>query len=409
MGRGACSGIMNEPFLTKDNVFLFFFVASVYAFTFYLRMNFGSEMAYIDVPYYLFLVLMLIGFRGRCSFGGIALCVVFGVVYVVIEVSVGTGYKDMLKSFFLYCAPLFACQLWFGRTRGERVRFARVIVRLVNFFTVVVFAILVVDCLTGSAVMRALTSAFMKGMVGWVPSSIMERHPSIWGHYLITAGFYMTFYFMNVAYFKVQGEWLIDVRLLYVIATIGVLSTGGKTAFVIYLASIIWLNVTGAHGTRNALALTVFLFALYWLGLFDVVLGRFDAEDLSSGRNVSAEALLRTEVPGLLGGYGESYYAYMSSRVGSYTVAIATEYSFLALSYKFGILFVAFMVVLMMRGPVVASLGTGKWSLALMCAMLVFYFSTFNAFYGIPESYLAVSLYVLVVNLLCPKRDEASK
>lgn len=401
-------GILNEPFITRGNACLFLIVASVYAFTFYLRMNFGAELAYINAPYYLSLMLMLAGFRGRCSFGGIILCLALSVVYACTEVFVGTGTKDILKFFFLYCAPLFVCQLWFGQTCDERIGFARTIVRLSNFFAIIVFSILIIDCLTGSAAMRALTALCMSDMASWVPSSVMDRHPSIWGHYLITAGFYMTFYFMNVAYAKVEGEWLIDVRLLYVIATVGVLSTGGKTAFVIYLTSVIWLNVAGTHRFRNALVLTAFLLALYWLGLFDVVLGRFGAEDLTSGRNEAAEALLRAESLPLLGGYGEAYFAHMSSYVGSYTVSIATEYSFLALSYKFGVLFVVLMITLMMRGPVVASLGTGNWFLVLMGAMLVFYFSTFNAFHGIPDSYLAVSLYVLVVNLLCPKLDETA-
>lgn len=407
-GSARPRSILNEPLLTKGNVCLFLIVASVYFFTFNLRMYFSSELAYIDVPYYLFLALMLVSFRGRSSAAGFAFWAVTSAVFLVTELSVGTGWKDVLKFFFLYCAPLLVCQLWFGRTHEERVGFAQTIIRVVNFFALIVFGILVVDCLTGSAVMRILTSTVLKDMASWVPSSISERHPSIWGHYLITAGFYMAFYFMNVAYENVEGEWLIDVRLLYVVATIGVLSTGGKTALVIYFVAIIWLNVTGPHGLRNAVALTAFLALLYWLGLFDIVLSRFEADDLSSGRNEAAEALLRFEAPAFVGGYGEAFVTHMSSLVGSYTVAIASEYSFLAIAYKFGLLFVGLMIALMLRGPVVASAATGKWSLALMAAMLVVYFSTFNAFHGIPDSYLAVSLYVLVVNLITPKKVDVT-
>lgn len=409
MGRRIHDGILNEPILTKSNFALLCMVAAVYVFTFYIRMNFGSELAYINVPYYFSLVVMLVGFRGRCSLGGIAGCVVLTVIYFVTEISVGTGAKDILKFFFLYCAPLFVCQLWFGRTHCERVQFARVIIRMVNAFVIFVFIVLVADCLSGSAVMRALTSTFMRNASSWVPSNVMDRHPSIWGHYLITAGFYMTFYFLNVAYFKTENEWLINVRLLYVVATIGVLSTGGKTAFVLYLTAIIWLNLTGSHKVRNALVLTVFLIILYLLGLFDVVLARFDVEDLSSGRNEAAGALLRAESVPLFGGYGEGFMARMATHVGSYTVSIATEYSFLALAYKYGILFVVLMVALMMRGPVLAAFDTGEWSLSLMAALLVLYFSTFNAFYGIPDSYLVFSLYALVINLLRPELEEAAR
>lgn len=400
MIRPSRRDVLNARVLTTKNTLLFLLVASVFLAAFYVRYALNSQLAYINVPFYTAVVLLLAKYRGRASFAGCFLWAILAVLFLLIEKSAGAGLSDTVKFFFLYCAPLLVCQIEFGSNAGERVGFARSIVRIVNISTLIVFAILVVDMLTNSAVMRFLTTHLLHEMSPWVPSGVFERHPSIWGHYLITAGFYLTFYYTNVAYAKMTGTWLIDVRLLYVVATVGILSTGGKTAFVIYLVSIIWLNLTDRHRLRNAVVLTAFLLVLNWMGLFDIVLERFGADDLSSGRNDAVEAVFSVELPRLFWGYGEGFSSYMAANVTSYTVAIFSEYSFLSLAFKFGVAFVVLMVVLMLRAPVMAARATGKWSIALMGALLVLYFSTFNAFNGVPDSYLACSLFALVTSML---------
>lgn len=393
-------GFLNTPVFTIQNILVFILVASVFLFTFYMRHAVSSLLAYVNLPFYIAIMLLTLKFRGRASVVGCFVWAVLATMYFLIERSAGTGVSDLVQFFFLYCAPLLVCQFVFGRATEEKLRFARTIITLVNFFTLMVFLILIADILTGSAIMRFLTTNILSEIASWVPGEALERHPSIWGHYLITAGFYLVFYYMNVAHAKVAGSWILDARIVYAVATVGILSTGGKTAIVIYLVSIVWLNLTDKHGLRNALAITVFLLALYGVGLFDIVLERFGAEDLTSGRNEAVETVFSVELPCLFWGYGEGFSSYMSSLVTSYTVAIFSEYSFLALAFKFGVVFVALMIALMLRSPFVAAHATGKWSLAFMGSLLVFYFSTFNAFSGIPDSYLAYSLFALVASLL---------
>lgn len=400
MSRFNKRGFLNTPVFTIQNVLVFILVASVFLFTFYMRHAVSSQLAYMNLPFYIAIMLLMLKYRGRASVAGCFVWAALATMYFLIEGSAGTGISDMVQFFFLYCAPLVVCQLVFGRDAEEKLAFARTIIALVNVFTLVVFLILVVDMLTGSAVMRALTTNVLSDMAPWVPSEALERHPSIWGHYLITAGFYLAFFYMNVAYAKVTGSWILDMRLVYVVATVGIISTGGKTALVIYLASIIWLNLTDKHGLRNAVMLTFFLLLLYGAGLFDIVLERFGAEDLSSGRNEAAEAVFSVELPRLLWGYGESFAPYMSARVTSYIVSIFSEYSFLALAYKFGLVFVALIIVLLLRAPFITARLTRKWSVAFMGALLVLYFSTFNAFSVLPDAYLICSLYAIVVSML---------
>ena len=400
MGRISKRDFLNTPVFTTQNMLLFLLVASVFSFTFYVRHGLSSQLAYINLPFYFAVMLLMLKYRGCVSIVGCFMWAVLAVMFFVIEMAAGTGFSSIMQFFFLYCAPLLVCQFVFGDNPRKKLTMARAIITLVNFFTLIVFLILVVDMFTGSVVMRFLTTNILTEMASWVPSEAFERHPSIWGHYLITAGFYLAFYYMNVAYAKVSGSWIMDVRLVYVIATVGILSTGGKTAILIYFISIVWLNLAEKNKLRNAIAITVLLLALYGIGLFDIVLDRFGAEDLSSGRNEAVEMVLSVELPRLFWGYGESFSSYMTSFVTSYTVAIFSEYSFLALAFKFGVVFVVLMVILLLRPCFAAAFVTRKWSLALMGSLLVLYFSTFNAFSAIPDSYLVCSLFALVTSLL---------
>ncbi len=389
--------ILNAPLFTARNLLTLVLVGSVMLFTFYARMNVSSELAYINVPFYLALALLMFRFHGRVGVPNAIIWAVAASIFLVTEISAGVGWRDILKFFSLYCAPLLACQVGLGG--GEQVKwFARAIVRLMNAGVLLVFAILLVDLCTGSAAMRAITSAFLPEMSGWIFSGIFERHASIWGHYLSTAGFYLVFFFTNVAYAKVEGEYLLDVRVLYIVATLGILSTGGKSALVVYLISIVWINLTAKNGVRNAAVLTVFLLGLYFLGAFDIVLGRFGADDLSSGRNESTLMMFSHEMPGLFSGYGERFSSHASALIGFSYAAMFMEYSLLALSYKFGFVFVLIECALLLWPAFSLSRRTGHWIVAFMSVMALIYFATYNGLLVVPDIYLTMVLFSICLN-----------
>ena len=392
------SNILNEPFFTVRNLLLLVLVGSVVVFGFYARMNISSELAYINVPFYFALFLLAFRSHGKTGTFNAILWTVVACIFFLTEVSVGSAWKDILKFFFLYCAPLLVCQISF--CRDDARGFARAVIKLFNAGVLLVFFILVADLLTGSTVMSFLTSQFMPDMTSWVSTGLFERHASIWGHYLITAGFYIVFLFVNITYAKVEGEYLIDVRLLYVVATLGVLSTGGKTALVVYLISVVWINLTSRHGIKNAVVLTVFLLVLYYLGAFDIVLERFGAEDLSSGRNDSTRAMFSVELPRLIGGYGEQFAAHAASLIGADYASMFAEYSLLALCYKFGIVYVVMACVLLLWPAFSMARASGNWVIAFMGVMALVYFSTFNGMVTIPDTYLLMALFGICCNCL---------
>ena len=394
------SQVLETRLFTVVNLSVFLLVASVFAVSFYLRMGLSSEFAYINLLFYVPLILLAAKCGCRIGIGPLMFWLFLLSLFLVTERTAGSSFRDVAKFSFLYCLPLLVCQLRFGSSQDQRRALAKAIIRTSNAFVFLVFGILVLDCFTGSACMAAISNAAMKEMSGWVSPEISSRHVSIWGHYLSTAGFYLVFYYMNIAYERIVGESLVNIKLLYVVATLGILSTGGKTAIVIYLLSVIWLNTTSKDAIKNAIALSVFLGVLYFVGAFDVVLDRFGASDLSSGRNGSVELVLSYETPRIFCGYGEGYTAHFTSFIDRGTVSMFSEYSLLTLAFKFGLVFAVGAAFLILLPSIKTSVATGNYSILFLGILMLTYFSTFNGMANIPDVYHVMALFCLVLNLL---------
>lgn len=391
-------GIISAQF-TTCNIAIVTLVCSLFVFTFYFRMNISSMLAYINVLFYLSIVVLAI--KCRASFNGLftILWLSYALIFIITDYCAGVGPMDIVKIFFMSCAPLLFAQIDSWKS-VDTAQAARVFVKTVNCCAFVVFAVLVIDLVTGSSAMRVLTAHFLPDMTGWVESGVFARHTSIWGHYLSTAGFYLFFLFSNVAYAKFAGHYLLDVRLLYVVATIGILSTGGRTALVVYLVSVVWINMSGRHKLRNVIVLTAFFVVLYAVGAFDIVLDRFGESDLTSGRNDAVSLMFAWEKPGIFSTYGGTFGEHARALIGFSSAAGMMEYSLLALAYEYGILFVLLFCILVMRPFFSVAKSTGVWTIAFMGTILLVYFATFNGLTAVPDICLLLCTYGLLVNWL---------
>ena len=385
--------------LSIENVAIILLVCSLFIFTFYFRMNIKSTLAYINLLFYISIIVLAV--RCRVSFNGFYTILWFAcvLIFIITNYCAGVGPMDIVKLFFMSCAPLLFAQIDSWKS-VDTAQAARILVRAVNCCVFVVFAVLVIDLVTGSAAMRVLTANFLPGMTDWVESGVFDRHASIWGHYLSTAGFYLFFLFSNVAYANFSGYYLLDVRLLYVVATIGILSTGGRTALVVYLVSVVWINMSGRHKLRNVIVLTAFLVVLYAVGAFDIVLGRFGESDLTSGRNDAVSLMFTMEKPGVFSTYGGTFGEHARALIGFSSAAGMMEYSLLALAYEYGILFVLLFCILVMRPFFSVAKSTGVWTIAFMGTMLLVYFATFNGLTAVPDICLLLCTYGLLVQWL---------
>ena len=113
--------------------------------------------------------------------------------------------------------------------------------------------------------------------------------------------------------------------------------------------------------------------------------------------------MFSAELPRLIGGYGERFLDYASSLIGIDYASMFAEYSLLALSYKFGIVYVGFACVLLLWPSFSLARTTDNWIIAFMGVMALAYFSTFNGLITIPDTYLLLALFGICCNSLSEK------
>jgi hypothetical protein len=385
-----------KPILTVRNLNLFLLVASVFFLTNSIRRWINPGFANFNVFFYLAVVVLVLRYRGETPLMPLAIWCANAAVVTVTNLVAGVEISRILWALVTYCLPVLVCQLQFNR----KINFAQstdVIMRCVNFFVCCVFVVLLLDFATGSAVMKFIASSALTDLGEWAGTS---RRVSIWGHYLTTAIFYLAFYYLNVAYARARRRYLMPAWLVYLITTVGILSTGGKTALVVFLISAVWINMAGRHRFRNALAFTLLILVLYFLGAFDVVLDRFGAADPSGGRYDSLVAMLSRDPLRLFSRYGEDFTRYSTSQVGSFYGLVVMEYSPVGLAYKYGILFVIAEYALLLAPVISASRQSCNWIFLLGMTGLLVCMSSYNGLVYVSDTYLLLAVYVYTVRML---------
>lgn len=396
------TSILYSPILTVRNINLLLLVASVFFFTNSVRRWISPALANFDVFFYLAVVVLVLRYGGKIRLTLVAFWSASVAVVIVTNLVAGVETRKIFWALITYCLPVLICQLRFSR----KINFSQstdVIIRCVNFFVCCVFGILLLDFVTGSAVMKLITSSALTDLADWAGTG---RRVSIWGHYLTTAIFYLAFYYLNVAYARTRGRYLMSAWLVYLITTVGILSTGGKTALVVFLISAVWINMMGRHRFRNALAFTLLILALYFLGAFDVVLDRFGASDPSGGRYDSLVAMLSRDPLRLFSNYGERFTEYSTSQVGSFYGLVVMEYSPVGLAYKYGILFMIEEYALLLIPVVSASRRSCNWTFLLGMAGLLVCMSSYNGLVYICDTFLLLAIYVFTVGMLAENSSQ---
>lgn len=390
------TSILYRPILTVQNINLLLLVASVFLFTNSVRRWISPALANFDAFFYLAVVVLVLCCRGKIRLTLVAFWSASVVVVIVTNLVAGVETRKISWALVTYCLPVLVSQLRFS----SKINFAQstdVIIRCVNFFVCCVFVILLLDFATGSAVMKLITSSALTDLGDWIGTG---RRVSIWGHYLTTAIFYLAFYYLNVAYARTRGRYLMPAWLVYLITTVGILSTGGKTALVVFLISAVWINMVGRHRFRNAFAFTLLILALYFFGAFEVVLDRFGASDPSGGRYDSLVAMFSRDRPRLFSSFGERFTEYSTSQVGSFYGLVVMEYSPVGLAYKYGILFTIEEYVLLLAPVVSASRRSHNWIFLLGMVGLLVCMSSYNGLVYICDTFLLLAIYIFTVGML---------
>lgn len=394
--------LLNAPIFTVENIACVITVCSIYLITLPMRQNVSSIWAYCNFGFYLAVIMLVIKFKGVVGVGATIIWAVASGLLLGTNLRAGVGLVENVRAFSMYSLPLLVGHLNFKSSIDCR-HVVKMIVKTLNFIVLIVFLTLILDLLSNTAVTGFLYDHLMPS-ISTLATTDLSRHASIWGHYLTTAGFYLVFFFMNIAYQKLEGECLLDARILYIVSAIGIAATAGKAALVIFLIAVVWVNITGAHKIRNCIGLTGLLLLLYYAGAFDYVLSRFDTADLSSGRDAAVQQMMQWETPGLFSSHGEAFTDYSTALIGESQGVVVMEYALLGLSYKYGYVFVALFCALVLWPFIEVAKSRSNWSIALMGVLTLAYFATYNGIIYISDTLLAIVLFAFEVRMLGTER-----
>ncbi|MBY0145120.1 hypothetical protein [Neobacillus niacini] len=389
-------------------------IFSLFLTCFYMRIAFMGSLA--NINYLFFLSLLLMVFRGKkiwLNGKELFLLLIMILHAAIINTLNDVSTKQIIYSTMMYFLPLIVVISEINPDSVLAKNLLNKLLKYFNFFVYIIFGIYVIDTLTNFAIMKLLTSTVIPGISDWVPNSariFSYRYASFMGHYLMNALIYNMFYLLNMCYSRTHEKPIVNPRISMAICMIGVLSTGSKTGIFIMLISMFWFNSKGKNRIRNLILLIVCTLLLYYIGLFDLVFSRLSNESLTTGRNevwnmIFAQNELKLRI---FTGYGESIDAILTTMVGSVNTAIAKEYPFLILLYKFGFINVIGMLYFIVVKPCMKAIKNGNSFIAFSIIMIFIEINMFNGYLVVTDVVLLYLLFIMTLKLMDNKKIESN-
>lgn len=301
----------------------------------------------------------------------------------------------------------------------EAKEFLRTMIKILNFFVILIVCMMLADQLTGCAVTRGIAVLF-SGVLSYLPSSygfLQFRSISYLGHELYNMHFILMFYILNMLYSYELKETLVSKKALHAAAILGAVFTQSKMGVIVLFAAIIFFNYNSKKRWLNIFFLICGMGILYYVGLFHSIIGRFANTSLTTGRFRWLTYL--TDYYGLnlklFGGYGENLTSYFSSRLSSshsenwvrVIVTAAFDSPIAIVAYQYGIL-PCILWLIQVFGSTAIKVFQSKSKAIVLCFALMFaQIMTFNQLIYNPDLMCSVIIWNVVFGMFCRAKAES--
>lgn len=207
------------------------------------------------------------------------------------------------------------------------------------------------------------------------------RYYSFIGHPLTTAWYLLMFYALNILYNRYFGK-MLNEYLVTLVALIGLLLCGSRTALIIGLFMFVFLN-NRKHKVAFMLSLSALSAGLAMTTLFrNNLMQRFmigmNSGDYSEGRNEALSRVINSYVhqPSFFTGGGVSYSWQVTLGMGGFIKSF--EYPFMMFAYDFGILGVILIYALILLIPALICLKNRSYFLLIFFLAILLYMNGQN-------------------------------
>ena len=324
-----------------------------------------------------------------------------GILYV--DIMTGSNIYKSINSIFGFVLPLLLFCINYKRVIIDEELFITKCIKIVNFFTIVIFIYIVIDMVTNCLLTRTLSIIFPK-LVEYIPKDtgfLKFRSASYLGHELYTKHFILMFYILNMLYHAIKLKYLMNPIIIHIIVMIGMVFSGSKIGILIVLFLILYFNFKNRNRIINITLIFLGLLILGYLGLFDYIINRFTTTTLTTGRSAAWD-LMYPSLPKLqfIGGFGENLTELLLIRFTPTQVTAAFEYPFRIWAYRYGLLITGLILYEIYISTLYRFIRSKNMMFIISFSILIIETSVFNQLVYNPDLFILIILWNIILNCM---------
>jgi len=332
--------------ILKFSVFLITFGLLVFHYNLRIILNFNFFVSFFCVFGFLLIAFFFSKFKitrlKKEVFFSFLLC---ALSFSFMLFSMYLNHNFNIRLLLLVGLPIFIIPIFFDN-EDSFAYFLNFFSKCFNIIMLFVFLCGVIDIFYDYQLTKFFTNFYHTEAIFQMRLDEPYRIITFLGHPLITSELTLICFCVNIIREKIYAQ-KINALFKYVIPIVVISLTGSKTAILLLLFSFLFLNYKNIN-VRKFLFLTIFLYLLYYFGLFDNIIQRFvsgfSSGDITSGRNSNLIKLLSS---------GDLQFFLFRGHQDIYTSTYiaALEYPFLRFSYRYGIFFAVLLYSLIFFYP----------------------------------------------------------
>lgn len=373
---------MSKFKVSTINMYIFVIMfLSIYLTPYYVRYEYLNSFANINFIFILSLFIMIFINKNHIDYKKFTFISFIAIYIFVIDYFGNYNSIDtIIKNLSMYIIPLF---LFCVKIKRENIKniFSKSL-DVVNIFTMIIFAIGILDPVIGFNIMRFIGENFTTELSRLIyENTILNpyRYTSYMGHALFTKELFLYFYFFNMIYYKKFNECKLNNILIIIISLTGVLLTGSKTGIILIIISILFTQYKKSKIFNVVMSLSI-IFISYIVGFFNTIFDRLSKESITSGRYEAGLILKRLDIIKIkfFAGYGEYVDRIIAIYLGEGLTTASMEYPIKILAFKYGIFITIIFSMLVFIYPLIKLLRDREYYLLFAFCIKLIDVNTYN-------------------------------
>ena len=260
----------------------------------FIKWAFGNYISCINCIMVYVTVMLLVTKRDYTK-EEVLLCIIWLLLLIPLWLSnEKNSFLRVLAEIMQCWMPVFLIIQRIDEERREKL--VRISLYFIDVFTLLLLAIAIYEKLTGVSMVKAMEAAFTARGYRCSDLTILTnlmvvdtRFFSLWGHPLTNAVYFNAFFILNDIYYR-SIEKRYPKFLFFLVAVCGVALAGSKTGIVVIGLALV---ITNWDNKKWFILYAAAAVALYFAGVFDMVVKRFTTQPLTTGRFTSLQVYFR--------------------------------------------------------------------------------------------------------------------